>query len=87
VRAFFAQLSRRPDWKTQATELHREYLRQARVQGWPMLNKTIFGLIMTKLIEELGFEKCKEGKVTMYYGVGIATEPKIEPVAAAWLHS
>jgi hypothetical protein len=52
-----------------------------------MLNSTAYGLIMTELVEELGFEKRREGKVTMYYGVGIATEPKIEPVAAAWLHS
>jgi hypothetical protein len=87
VRAFLAQLSRGPGRKTQASVLHREYLRRARVQGWPMLNSTAFGLIMTELVEELGFEKRKEGKVTMYYGVGIATEPKIEAVAAAWLHS
>ena len=73
--------------KTQASVLHREYLRRARVQGWPMLNSTAYGLIMTELVEELGFEKRREGKVTMYYGVGIATEPKIEAVAAAWLHS
>src|SRR5262249_18379578 len=82
VRAFFAQLSRGPGRKTQASVLHREYLRQARVPGWPMLNSTALGLIMTELVEELGFEKRKEGKVTMHYGVGIATEPKIEPVAA-----
>ena len=87
VRAFLAQLSRGPGRKTQASVLHREYLRRARFQGWPMLNSTAFGLIMTELVEELGFEKRKEGAVTMYYGVGIATKPKYEPVAAAGLHS
>jgi hypothetical protein len=80
VRAFLAQLSIGPGRTTQATELHREYLQRARVQGWPMLNKTAFGLIMTKLVKELGFEKRKEGTVTIYYRVGIATEPKFEPV-------
>ena len=58
-------------------------VRQARIQGWPMLNKTAFGRLMTKLLNELGFEKRKEGTVTMYYGVGIAIEAKIGPAAAA----
>jgi hypothetical protein len=83
VRAFRAQLSVGPDRKTQASELHREYLRRARVQGWPMLNSTAFGRLMTMLIRELGFEKRKEGKVTMYYGVSIAMGSKIEPAVAA----
>jgi hypothetical protein len=87
VRAFLGQLSRGPGRKTQASVLHREYLRRARVRGWPMLNSTAFGLIITELVAELGFEKRKEGAVTMYYGVGIATKPKYEPVAAAGLHS
>ena len=38
---------------------------------------------MTMLVKELGFKKRKEGKVTMYYGVGIALESKIEPAVAA----
>jgi hypothetical protein len=77
VRAFLAQLSVGPGCKTQAAVLLREYLHRARVHGWPMLNKTAFGRSMTKLIEELGFEKRKEGKVTMYYGVGIATDQRL----------
>jgi hypothetical protein len=48
-----------------------------------MLNSTPFGRLMTMLVKELGFEKRKEGKVTMYYGVGIGIESKIEPRAAA----
>jgi hypothetical protein len=83
VRTFLAQLSVGPGLKTQAAELHREYLRRARVQGWPMLNSTAFGRLMTMLVKELGFKKRKEGKVTMYYGVGIEMESKIEPRAAA----
>jgi hypothetical protein len=83
VRAFLAQLSVGPGRKTQAAELHREYLRRARVQGWPMLNSTAFGRLMTMQVKELGFEKRKEGKVTMYYGVGIALESKVEPRVAA----
>jgi hypothetical protein len=67
----------------QAAELHREYLRRARIQGWPMLNSTAFGRLMTMLVKELGFEKRKEGRVTMYYGVGIALESKVEPRVAA----
>jgi hypothetical protein len=83
VRTFLTQLSVGPGLKTQAAELHREYLRRARVQGWPMLNSTVFGRLMTMLVKELGFEKRKEGKVTMYYGVDIAVESKIEPRVAA----
>ena len=48
-----------------------------------MLNSTAFGRLMTMLVKELGFEKRKEGKVTMYYGVDIAVESKIEPRVAA----
>jgi hypothetical protein len=59
VRTFLAQLSLGPGLKTQAAELHREYLRRARVQGWPMLNSTAFGRLMTMLVKELGFEKRK----------------------------
>jgi hypothetical protein len=83
LRAFLAHLTVGPNRKTQASELHREYLRRARVQGWPMLNSTAFGRLMTMLVKELGFKKRKEGKVTMYYGVGIALESKIEPAVAA----
>jgi hypothetical protein len=83
VRTFLAQLSVGPGLKTQAAELHREYLRRARVQGWPILNSTAFGRLMTMLVKELGFEKRKEGKVTMYYGVAIAVDSKIEPRMAA----
>jgi hypothetical protein len=83
LRTFVAQLTVGPGRKTQATELHREYLRRARVQGWPMLNSTAFGRLMTMLVKELGFEKRKEGKVTMYYGVGIAMPSKVEPRVAA----
>jgi hypothetical protein len=48
-----------------------------------MLNSTAFGRLMTMLVKKLGFEKRKEGKVTLYYGVGIAVESKIEPRVAA----
>jgi hypothetical protein len=83
VRAFLAQLIVGPGRKTQAAELLREDLRRARVQGWPMLNKTAFGLLITKLVRERGFEKLKEGKVTMYYGVGVAINAKVDLAAAA----
>jgi hypothetical protein len=83
LRTFLAQLTIGPGLRTQAAELHREYLRRARVQGWPMLNSTAFGRLMTMLVKKLGFEKRKEGKVTLYYGVGIAVESKIEPRVAA----
>ena len=83
MRTFVAQLTVGPGLKTQAAELHREYLRRARVQGWPMLNRTALGRLMTILVKELGFEKRKEGKVIMYYGVGIAKESKHEPRVAA----
>jgi hypothetical protein len=48
-----------------------------------MLNKTAFGLLITKLVRERGFEKLKEGKVTMYYGVGVAINAKVDLAAAA----
>jgi hypothetical protein len=83
VRAFLAQLIVGLGRKTQAAELLREDLRRARVQGWPMLNKTAFGLLITKLVRERGFEKLKEGKVTMYYGVGVAINAKVDLAAAA----
>jgi hypothetical protein len=83
LRTFLVQLTVGPGLKTQAAELHREYLRRARAQGWPMLNSTAFGRLMTILLKELGFEKRKEGKVTMYFGISIAMDSKIEPPVAA----
>jgi hypothetical protein len=38
-----------------------------------MLNSTAFGQLMTMLVAELGFEKRKEGTITLYYGVCITS--------------
>jgi hypothetical protein len=42
-------------------------------EGWPMLNSTAFGRLMTMLVTEPGFEKRKKGTITLYYGVRITS--------------